>query len=67
MFLIDDTQDSDATNDHGASSSNVKQWLSEGNKSYDKAVEYIKSGGKVDSIKKKYAMTKDMETHLQSL
>ena len=67
LFLIDDTQDSDATNDHGASSSNVKQWLSEGNKSYDKAVEYIKAGGKVDAIKKKYSMTKDVETHLQSL
>jgi len=67
LFLIDDTQDSDATNDHGASSSNVKQWLSEGNKSYDKAVEYIKAGGKVDAIKKKYSMTKDVEAHLQSL
>ena len=67
LFLIDDTQDSDATNDHGASATNVKQWLSEGNKSYDKAVEYIKAGGKVDAIKKKYSMTKDVETHLQSL
>ena len=67
LFLIDDTQDSDATNDHGASSTNVKQWLSEGNKSYDKAVEYIKAGGKVDAIKKKYSMTKDVEAHLQSL
>ena len=67
LFLIDDTQDSDATNDHGASSSNVKQWLSEGNKSYDKAVEYIKAGGKVAAIKKKYSMTKDVEAHLQSL
>ena len=67
LFLIDDTQDSDATNDHGASSSNVKQWLSEGNKSYDKAIEYIKAGGKVDAIKKKYSMTKDVEAHLQSL
>ena len=60
LFLIDDTQDSDATNDHGASSTNVKQWISKDSNSYDKAVEYIKSGGKVDSIKKKYAMTKDM-------
>ena len=67
LFLIDDTQDSDATNDHSASSTNVKQWLSEGNKSYDKAVEYIKAGGKVDAIKKKYSMTKDVEAHLQSL
>ena len=67
LFLIDDTQDSDATNDHGASASNVKQWIAKDNKSYDKAVEYIKAGGKVDAIKKKYAMTKDMEAHLESL
>ena len=67
LFLIDDTQDSDATNDHGASATNVKQWISKDNKSYDKAVEYIKAGGKIDAIKKKYSMTKDMETHLQSL
>ena len=43
LFLIDDTQDSDATNDHGASSTNVKQWISKDSNSYDKAVEYIKS------------------------
>ena len=67
LFLIDDTQDSDATNDHGASATNVKQWISKDNKSYDKAVEYIKAGGKVDAIKKKYSMTKDVEAHLQSL
>ena len=67
LFLIDDTQDSDAINDHGASATNVKQWLSEGNKSYDKAIKYIKAGGKVDAIKKKYSMTKDVEAHLQSL
>ena len=30
LFLIDDTQDSDATNDHGQSSVNAKQWLNKG-------------------------------------
>ena len=67
LFLIDDTQDSDATNDHGASSSNVKQWLAKGSAPYHNAIDYIKAGGKVDAIKKKYSMTKDVETHLQSL
>ena len=30
LFLIDDTQDSDATNDHGQTSVNAKQWLNKG-------------------------------------
>ena len=67
LFLIDDTQDSDATNDHGASASNVKQWLTEGSKPYEKAIEYVKAGGKINAIKKKYSMNKQMETHLESL
>ena len=67
LFLIDDTQDSDAINDHGASASNVKQWLTEGSKPYEKAIEYVKAGGKINAIKKKYSMNKQMETHLESL
>ena len=67
LFLIDDTQDSDATNDHGAAANTVKQWLKEGSKPYDKAIEYVKAGGKVDTIKQKYSMNKEMETHLNSL
>ena len=49
LLLIDDTADSDATNTHGSqtmTSAQLKQ-----------AQEYVKSGGKVSSIKKKYAMT----------
>ena len=41
LFLIDDTQDSDATNKHG------KDKLQDLNK----AVDYVKSGGKIDTIK----------------
>ena len=67
LFLIDDTQDSDATNDHGASVSNVKQWLTEGSKPYEKAIKYVKAGGKINAIKKKYSMNKQMEAHLESL
>ena len=67
LFLIDDTQDSDATNDHGQASVNAKQWLNKGSNAYDKAVDYIKAGGKVDSIKKKYSMNKEVEAELNSL
>jgi len=57
LFLIDDTQDSDATNTHG------KDKL----KDIDKAVSYIKSGGTINAIKKKYKLTSDQEKQLTTL
>ena len=57
LFLIDDTQDSDASNKHG------KDKL----QNIDKAVTYIKSGGKIDAIKKKYHLTPDQEKALKTL
>ena len=61
LFLIDDTQDSDATNTHGKSKTAItnSQWV--------KAKKYVKSGGKVDAIKSKYSLTQAQETELQSL
>ena len=67
LFLIDDTQDSDATNDHGQASVNAKQWMNKGSGPYHNALDYIKAGGKVSSIKKKYSMNKDVETELNEL
>lgn len=57
LFLIDDTQDSDATNNHG------KDKLTDINK----AKSYIKSGGTIDAIKKKYKLTSDQEKQLTTL
>jgi hypothetical protein len=57
LFLIDDTQDSDATNNHG------KDKLTD----ISKAKSYIKSGGKIDAIKKKYQLTPDQERALKTL
>ena len=57
LFLIDDTQDSDATNNHG------KDKLD----SLDKAKSYIKSGGKIDAIKAKYQLTPAQEQALKTL
>jgi hypothetical protein len=57
LFLIDDTQDSDATNNHG------KDKLTD----ITKAKSYIKSGGKIDAIKKKYQLTPDQERALKTL
>ena len=67
LFLIDDTQDSDATNDHGQSSVNAKQWLNKGSDAFDKAVDYVKAGGKVDAIKQKYSMNKEVEAELSKI
>ena len=57
LFLIDDTQDSDATNTHG------KDKLTD----ISKARTYIKSGGSVDAIKKKYQLTSAQEAELKTL
>ena len=57
LFLIDDTQDSDATNKHG------KDKLPD----LEKAKSYIQSGGKLDAIKKKYQLTPKQEKELTTL
>ena len=59
LFLIDDTQDSDATNDHG---NGVVRKLKEKAKpvittdQMNKAKEYVTAGGSVEAIKKKYKL-----------
>ena len=61
LFLIDDTQDSDATNTHGKKTA-AKQTMT--NESLAKAKEYLKKGGSLDAIKAKYVVTKKHETLL---
>ena len=69
LFLIDDTQDSDAVNTHGkAPKANTKNSLtSKSDPAYQKAIDYIKAGGKVDAIKAKYALSKEIEAELTTL
>ena len=61
LFLIDDTQDSDATNDHG-NKSNVISKIKEKARpvitkdQMKKAVEYVKAGGDITAISKKYKL-----------
>ena len=62
LFLIDDTQDSDATNTHGRSAA-AKEVL----KDIEKAKTYVKSGGAIDTIKKKYKLTSQQEAALNNL
>jgi hypothetical protein len=73
LFLIDDTQDSDATNDHG--NSNVvkklkdkkKPILHKGTESFDKAMDYVKAGGKLKTIEAKYKIHEYARLDLEEL
>ena len=59
LFLIDDTQDSDATNTHGKSKSKLTDIIA--------AKNFIASGGKIDAIKAKYQLTSAQEAELKTL
>ena len=63
LFLIDDTQDSDATNTHGKSSAKQKMT----NESLAKAKEYIAKGGSLSAIKAKYEVTPKQAELLNTL
>ena len=58
LFLIDDTQDSDAVNDHSKTMSTDQIF---------KAKQFIKAGGKIEAIKAKYNLTKQLEEELTTL
>ena len=63
LFLIDDTADSDASNSHGkAPVAKTKNTLtSKKDPAYEKAVQYIAAGGKIEAIKAKYNLSKEIE------
>ena len=50
LFLIDDTQDSDATNSHGKTSD--KAFLKAGTDSFNKAVDYVKAAGRLTQLRR---------------
>ena len=56
LFLIDDTQDADATNG-----------LTMNKAAIDKAKSFVQAGGKLDAIKKKYNVTPEIEKQLTTL
>jgi hypothetical protein len=69
LFLIDDTADSDATNDHGKKKFTPKKptLTSKTDPAYEKAVQYVTAGGKVSAIKAKYALSQEIEGALTTL
>ena len=66
LFLIDDTQDADATNGHNKKQTITEKAIISANQ-LAKAKDYVKSGGKLDAIKSKYKLTKEQEQELATL
>ena len=68
LFLIDDTQDSDATNNHGKSNAvnKIKQAAKPviTAEQLQKAKEYIAAGGSIDAIESKYKLTSENKKEL---
>ena len=60
LLLIDDTQDPDATNTHGKPAATTTteelKWLNVGQPEFTKAIEYLKNGGNIEVIEKKYKL-----------
>jgi hypothetical protein len=67
LFLIDDTQDSDAGNSHGKAAKTKAKITSSSDAAFTKAMEYVKGGGKLDAIKAKYDLSPDVEKLLTTL
>ena len=65
LLLIDDTADADATNTHGKTSSAAKKKLTAGSDEFTSAVKYVKGGGSIAAIEKKYDMTPAVKSKLE--
>ena len=65
LFLIDDTEDADATNTHGkAAAVAAKPKPKITVEQFNKAKDYLKNGGKLEAIKTKYTLTSKQEETL---
>ena len=71
LFLIDDTQDADGSNDHGKSKAvnKIKQAAKPAitKDQLAKAKEYIASGGSIDAIETKYKLTDEQRKDLTKI
>jgi len=68
LLLIDDTQDADAVNKHDNTSKTVveddKKWLNKNTPEFTKSIEYLKGGGNIEAIEKKYKLAKTVKDEL---
>ena len=73
LLLIDDTQDADATNTHGrdnaksATTEEDKKWLNVNTPEFTKAIEYLKNGGNIEAIEKKYNLVAKTRAELRKV
>ena len=58
LLLIDDTKDSDATNNH---SKNAKTTLTQTSTEFDKVKKYLKDGGSMEAVEARYTMSKQVK------
>ena len=61
LFLIDDTKDADATNDHSTKAVDEKKWLNKDTPEFNKAQVYLKGGGNISNIEAKYKISKEVK------
>lgn len=73
LFLIDDTKDPDATNTHDSEPKNkpqqgidAKPWLNKG-EALNKAMDYLRSGGTISEIEKKYRLSAEIKKSLETV
>lgn len=64
MFAIDDTKDSDATNE--GKEDDGKPWLNKNTPQFDAAHKYVLDGGKIADIEKKYKLSKEVKEQLNT-
>ena len=68
LFLIDDTEDADSTNNHGKSNAvnKIKQAAKPSitNNQLAKAKEYVAAGGSISAIESKYKLTNEQRTSI---
>ena len=70
LLLIDDTQDADAANKHDKTDvannalTDDKKWLNKNTPEFTKSIEYLKGGGNIEAIEKKYKLAKTVKDEL---
>ncbi len=61
LLLLDDTKDSDATNNH---SKNTKTTLTQTSSEFDKVKKYLKDGGSMEAVEARYIISKETKQAL---
>ena len=65
LFLIDDTEDADATNNHSTTTTVIKKKITDAQ--MKKAIQFVASGGDIKAILAKYTLTPGQLTDLKKL